>query len=167
MGKKSKLNAFIFKLLVKGINGANLYDTRVRQELADLPQPFTVSLAVFGQGTYITFKTSAEGVFRCENDNADLQIVFKNAKIARKVLLGKVSIATAFSCHALLLKGDIYKAMGLVRVINIVENYLFPRFYTKAIPYEKKQVSAFKMYMYVLFGCANKKLKLEVDENEK
>lgn len=162
MGKKSFLNSVIFNLLVKGINGANLYDTRVQQEVCALPKSFSVSLAVFPYGNYICFEVNPSGVHKMRQiNNADLQIIFKNNKIAQKVLLGKMSIADAFSSHAILLKGDIYKAMGLVRIINIVENYLFPRFYTKAIPYEKKQVSAFKMYCYVLFGCTKKQRKLE------
>lgn len=164
MRKKSLLARIIFNLLVKGVNGANLYDSKVQQEIKSLPENFVVSLGVFPVGEYITFEINKDIVKKVQNKKADISILFKNSKIANKVLLGRISIAQAFANHALLLKGDIYKSMSLVRIINIVENYLFPKWYTKAIPYSEKEVSSLKMYLYVLFGSKNKKLKGEKNE---
>ena len=158
--KKNILANFIFKLLVKGINGANLYDTRVQKETAGLPQDFVVSLGIFPYGEYVKFRVNADHVCRIKDDTpADLEIVFKNNSVANAVVLGRKSVAKTFAEHAILLKGDIYKAMALVRIINLVENYLFPKWFTNKIYRYKKQCSSLKMYFYVLFGRSGKRLK--------
>lgn len=163
--KKNKLANFIFKLLVKGINGLNLYDTRVQKETRNLPENFVVSLGIFPYGEYIKFKINSDCVYRIKDETpADLEIVFKNNKVANAVVLGRNSIAKTFAEHALLVKGDIYKAMALVRIINLVENYLFPKWFTNKIYRYKKECSSFKIYFYVLFGRSSKRLKEKGDE---
>ncbi|MGD9677282.1 MAG: SCP2 sterol-binding domain-containing protein [Vulcanibacillus sp.] len=89
-----------------------------------------------------------------EVENPDLAIYFKNIEAALLVLTGQLGIAQAFAEHRYTLKGDIGFAMSFVRVIYIVEDYLFPPFVTRKIlkSTPNKTSSRFKIYKATLFG---------------
>ena len=98
---------------------------------------------------------------------ADLEIVFKNRKACKKVLLGRFGVAESFARHDILLKGNINTAVALVRIIDLCEYYLFPRLITrKFLPKVKKQFASIKLYFFALFGNA-KKICISAEECEK
>ncbi len=159
MERKSGLCSLIFKILIKGMSGAGKYDEEVGAELKSLPPCFKVQMGIFPHKDYAQFMVVNNRVIKTKNQICDLEIVFKNKRIAKQVLLGKVSIAKAFSMHEIVLKGNINLALILVRVMERTEDYLFPKWYTKAINRRPKKISSFKLYMWVLFG--QNKLKKE------
>ena len=67
---------------------------------------------------------------------------------------GRLGVSKAYAEHRFTLKGEIGKAMSLVRCIDIVEAYLFPKFITKNILKEipKKSMGLVRCYGNVLFG---------------
>ena len=56
--------------------------------------------------------------------------------------------------HAFILKGNINEAMGIVRVVDLVEGYLFPRFMSRRILKEvpRKRVPALVVYLRLIPG---------------
>ena len=62
--------------------------------------------------------------------------------------------SSAYAEHRFTLKGDIGVTMGLVRMIDIAEAYLFPRIMTKrilrSVPYKEK--STLTIYRKVFIG---------------
>lgn len=85
---------------------------------------------------------------------AELSVYIKNIEAAMLVLTGRKGIVQAFAEHRFILKGDIADGMRMVRCLNIVEAYLFPKFITRKIlrRMPKKTSSSFKIYMGIIFG---------------
>ncbi|MFR8104556.1 MAG: hypothetical protein ACLU8F_05735 [Clostridia bacterium] len=86
--------------------------------------------------------------------NADILISFKSLEASFLMLTGRMGVAQAYAQHRFSLKGDITKAMSVVRCIDIVEAYLFPRFITKHILKEitKRKIPILLLYIRVLIG---------------
>ena len=162
--KKNKLCSLIFPILCKGIIAGYQYDDIIKKELDNLPQNYSISLGIFPYGSYIRL-VRINGIFYTTKEYApsDLQITFKNNSAAVNTMLAKQNVAQSFAKHQLLLAGDIAHGITLVRVINRIECYLFPRFMTrKILPKIKKQVCSLKMYGRILFKST--KLKNEVNK---
>ena len=156
--KKDFLCNLIFKVLARGVVVLNKKDTEIRDNLADLPENFVIGLGVFPFGEYI-YIVKENGKFFVSKiaRNADLNVIFKNAKSAKKVMLARSSIAESFCRHDIIVKGDIALAMTLVRVINRAEKYLFPHFMTKRfLPKIKKQTCSVGVYCKIFFSKINK-----------
>jgi len=151
--KKSKLCGLIFPILCKGIIAGYKHDNEIKAELNKLPNDFSISLGIFPYGSYVRLVRINGRFFTTKQYSpSDLEIIFKSIASAKATMLAKQNVAESFSKHQILLSGDISKALILVRVINKIECYLFPRFMTKKIlPPIQKQCSTLRMYSFVLF----------------
>lgn len=89
-----------------------------------------------------------------ETKKVDISIAFKSIDVAFLVLTGRLGVARAYAEHRFTLKGDIATAMGMVRCIELVESYLFPKFITKNILKEvpKREKSMLSIYRTILFN---------------
>ena len=155
MAKRDFLCNIIFNVLSRGLCVLNKKDSIIRQEFNALPDNYTISLGILPVGDYIYLLKRDGKLFISKDfsDKVDLAITFKNAKNTRKVMLARSSVAESFCRHDLLVSGDIAEAMGLVRVINRAEKYLFPHFMTKRfLPKIKKEYSSIFLYFRILFG---------------
>lgn len=155
MAKKDFLCNIIFKVLARGVCVLNEKDSTIQSEIDALPEEYTFSLGIlpYGDYVYILKRNGKLYVNKDYNGTVDLSIAFKNAKSATRVMLARSSIAESYCRHDLLVSGDIAEAMGLVRVINRAEKYLFPHFMTKRfLPKIKKEYNSFALYCRALFG---------------
>jgi len=153
--KKNSFCSLIMTVLCRALAELEQKDSSIGAEFSDLPLGFKINIGILPFGAYAGIIKTDNGLKIKKNgfSNADLIVNFKNMKSAKQVMLAKINLAQSFSRHALLVGGDIAIAMGLVRAINRVESYLFPRFMTKKIlPKIKKQTSTFLIYCKVLFG---------------
>ena len=151
-------NIILF-FLGRGIKAGYKLDPQIFKTLNNIEEGFIVRITVLGESSALAFYRQGDKVFVLYSKKAkklvpDLDIVFKNLASAKKVLFGKVSIAMAFAMHYFLVYGEIDKAMEMVRVLESVENYLFPAFISKNLfkVRPKKQVCSFRFYLKVLFG---------------
>lgn len=62
-----------------------------------------------------------------------LEIRFKSVEAAWRMVTAKVSSSQAYARHDLLIKGEITKAMQMLRCIERVESYLFPKSIAKRV----------------------------------
>ena len=87
-------------------------------------------------------------------EKLDLEITFKSIDAAFLMFTGRLGVSKAYAEHRFTLKGEIGKAMSLVRCIDVVEAYLFPKLITKNILKEipKKSMGLARCYGKVLFG---------------
>lgn len=155
--KKNMFCNIILTFLSRAIVELSHTDSEISREFADLPENFKVNIGIIPYGTYVGLVKTSGGLKIKKNGftTADLVVNFKSEKAAQKVMLAKLNLAQSYSQHALLVGGDIAVAMRLVRAINKVECYLFPRFMTKKIlPPIKKEASTFVTYCKILF-CYN------------
>lgn len=155
---KRVLIKIIMLFMSKGIISGSLLDSGVKQELMNWNEGFSFILKSDHNdtGRYICWEggrlTSGKG--KLSEDEADIVICFKNIEAAFMVMTGRISVAKAFAEHRFIMKGDIFKGMSIVRIMNIVEGYLFPPFISrkilKRIP--DKEVSSLRMYRHILLG---------------
>lgn len=156
--KKSAFCSLILTFLCRAIAELNEKDSLIRAEFAELPNDYKVNIGILPYGNYIGIIKTQAGLKVKKNGfaTADLNVYFKSVPAAKNVMLAKQNLAQSYSQHALIVGGDIAIAMGLVRAINRVECYLFPRFMTKKIlPKIKKETCTLGVYCKILF-CANK-----------
>lgn len=157
---KSTVNATVLYFLGRAMDAGYRLDGEIKKELDAFPEGHVIKFSVAGDGAALAFYRE-DGEIKCLNGKkalekeADLWFEFKNTAAAFLTLTGQIGIAESYCQHRMLVYGDIYAAMGVVRIMDAVENYLFPSFMTKKILKRRpeKQVSSFRMYMGVIFGA--------------
>ncbi len=150
------LSGLVFGILAKGILACSKLDERVSKEITTWEEGFTVMLSASAETrTIIGIRDGALRVLETDDNSTEtLEIAFKSPEKAIKVCIGHSGLSDAYAQHAFVLKGDIFKCMSLVRIVNIVENYLFPAFITRKVLKQRppKLVSSFRVYGKTLFG---------------
>ena len=147
----------VLRVLFRAIRVLSHCDSRIRQELLDLPQGQTVKLSVSPaeRSRSLTF-TVSDGTIRRSDKAArpDIHIVFKNEAMAFRVFTGRMGISGAYAAHAFTLRGNINQTMGVVRIVDMVEGYLFPRFMTRRILKDipKKELPTLAVYLRLIPG---------------
>lgn len=132
-------------------------DSRVREELSQMPRGRRVRLSVSPDESApsLTFSVSDGTIHRCPRSaQPDIHIVFKNETMAFRVFTGRMGIAGAYAAHAFTLRGNVNETMGVVRVVDLVEGYLFPQFMTRRILKEvpDKQLPTLAVYLRLIPG---------------
>lgn len=148
----------VLAVLYRGIRVLSRVDSRVRQELNALPQGQVIRLRVSPapKAPQLAFFPAQGTIHRApEGTTPNIDIVFKNEKMAFRVFTGRMSIAGAYSAHAFTLRGNINLAMRVVRVLELAEGYLFPKLIArrllKALP--EKLYPKVLFYLRLIPGC--------------
>ncbi len=154
---KSLVAKIIIWFLIRAIIASARLDSYVKEEVATWKDNSIIMLKVDDFGPSIAFKKNGRRlnlIKVSEMENPDLAIYFKNIEAALLILTGQLGIAQAFAEHRYTLKGDVGFAMSFVRVLYIVEAYLFPQFITKKIlkSMPDRDSSRFKIYKATIFG---------------
>lgn len=157
---KNFLMQIILHFLYRGIKVLNGKDTLITQELKRLPNYYKIKLEtdlVDARKLCIEIVDGKVKKIKDENQKFDITIKFKDKDLAFKVLTGQKGIASAYSEHSFILYGNIYEAMGVTRILEQVEGYLFPKFINKKILKEpvEREISIFKTYLLCLFKFNN------------
>ena len=175
MAKKKQRNLFkrsvckvVMKMLGKGIRYAYKTDSRVRDDLDNIcgyatdaegnqiANDFSVKIAINPIGPCMTFGKKNGKPFSeiCPIEKeSDIVLSFKGVNSALKMFTGRMGLGDGYAQHRFTVTGDLYKVMGIVRIINVVESYLFPKFIAKKLmnPVPKKQISSFRFLCGTLF----------------
>ena len=147
----------VLQVLYRAVRVLSHGDSRVREELLQMPQGRTVRMSVSpdDRAPSLTFSVSDGTVHRAARDiQPDIHIVFKNETMAFRVFTGRMGIAGAYAAHAFTLRGNINETRGIVRVVDLVEGDLFPRFMTRRILKEvpEKQLPTLVVYLRLIPG---------------
>ena len=150
--------------LYRGFKVLYHYDNNLKQELDALDDKLSIRLQLQKNDYSLILLKDKNKIKRIKDKNnknnkkensnkEDIIITFKSIDSAFIVLTGRAGIAHAYARHSFTLKGDISKAMALVRCINIVEAYLFPKILTKNILKEipHRNLNIFSTYFHVMF----------------
>lgn len=151
------LCGIVLQVLFRAIRVLSHCDSRIRQELLGLPQGQIVKISVspHEKSRALAFTVSQGTVKKADKAAApDIHIVFKNEAMAFRVFTGRMGIAGAYAAHAFTLRGNINQTIGVVRVVDLVEGYLFPRFMTRRILKEvpKKELPTLVVYLRLIPG---------------
>ncbi|MDD6023366.1 MAG: hypothetical protein PUC06_03870 [Oscillospiraceae bacterium] len=147
----------VLQVLYRAIRVLSHVDSRVREELQAFPEGYTIHMQAAPQADAPSLTVQVmDGTIRKAPAGAahDISIVFKNEKMAFRVFTGRMSIAGAYAAHAFTLRGSIYDTMGLVRVVDLAEGYLFPGFISRRLLKEvpKKQYPTPLVYLRLIPG---------------
>lgn len=148
----------VLQVLYRGIRVLSKKDSRIHRELLAMPEGRTIRFAVSpGDNAPALAFTVKNGTIRkaSPEETPQVNIVFKNHKMAFRVFTGRMGIAGAYAAHAFTLRGNINETMGVVRIVDLVEGYLFPAFIAKRILKEipKKQYPTPLLYLRLIPGC--------------
>ena len=152
---KNFIMKIILYFLYRGIKVLNGRDSEITKEIKQLPNGYTIKICTdLVKARSIIIQIFDGKVKKIKtSQNIDLEIVFKNKKLAYKTFTGKVSIARAYAEHYFQMYGNIYLAMGVTRILERVEGYLFPKCISKHClkrPF-KREISMFKTYLLCIF----------------
>ena len=154
---KTCISSIVFWFLGRAFQSVVSFDKRAKEEAQSISDGTVVMLKVNPKGPSMALE-KRQGKFlyigAAEVRKPDITIYFKNIDAAFLVLTGQLGIAQAYAEHRFTLKGDIFAAMAIVRILYLVEAYLFPQFMSKKLLKEmpKKDTGKLKIYLATILG---------------
>lgn len=155
---KSAVARLILWFLGRGICACAGVDSRIQTEVGAWTEGTRVMLKVDPAGPAMLIAKEG-GRLRFlglrEEPDATLSIYFKHLEAALLVLTGQISIPQAYAQRRITLRGDLTFALSVVRVMQVVEAYLFPRLITARIMQRvpTREVSVLRIYLSTLFAA--------------
>lgn len=122
-------------VLGRGFQSIASRDEEVKQEVEVWEESFSILFEVLPGGPYL-FLQKQNGKLRMvglKRDEANLVISFKTLGSSFLILTGQMGTPQGYAEHRMSVKGDLAKAMSLIRCLNLVEFYLFPGFIARRI----------------------------------
>lgn len=149
--------------LGRAIQAASRVDRDVRREFAGLPEGFTASLGVLPHGPYMIVGKNQNGKVKYlggslqKHQPIDLSIQIKHLEAAFLLFTFQESTCIAQARDRMIVAGDVQAACTFVRILNIVEIYLLPKFLAKfAVKrYQSphgKQINRIWIYLRTILG---------------
>lgn len=152
---KKYISKIVLFFLYRGFNIVSKIDSNVHGEVQKWQDGYTIKIQTCENGPSLLLKKQGSKIVRLKKDQeCNLEIIFKNLDSAFLLLTGRLGIAKAYCEHRFVLKGNIMEAMSLVRCLDIVETYLFPKFIVKHLVKEVKKTrsSIITTYIRILFN---------------
>ena len=124
-----------FYALARGTESASKFNSQIKQELEAWPEGYVVMLKVAPEGKelWLQKKGSSLKWISPKNEDADLIVIFKNLDIAFRIITTLSNVHTAFTQNRIMVYGDVAQSMVLIRILNVVQAYLFPPFLSKNV----------------------------------
>ena len=124
-----------FFALGRGCESASGFDKQLQNELTAWPQGYIIMLKVAPNGQELWLKKHNTGLkwIPKQQKQADLIVLFKNLETAFQIITTQNNVHTAFAQNRIMVYGDVAQSMVLIRVLNIVQAYLFPPFLSKNV----------------------------------
>jgi hypothetical protein len=145
-----------FFLLKKAVLFVQNKDSDFQEDMSSFRDGFRIKLRVTDpfEDYYISFEKRDGKLFSVKDEkDVDLEIVFKGLKTAYRIFLTISTVHKSFVENKLLVYGDLAKAMTLIRMLNVVQSYLYPPFLSqRALKRPKKlnlsqEMTRLKLYI--------------------
>lgn len=149
--------SFMFNMLGRAIRACYRLDGRVKEEFDDFPDGTAIRMAVLPDGPSIVFRKEQDNiaVYRDYNDVCDLDIRFKSIESVLMAVTAEKSVAVCYAEQRFAVYGDLAYAAAFVRIMNIVEVYIYPRIWMTYLFNNnppKRERSQFRFYLSTIFG---------------
>lgn len=116
MKLKETISKIVLFFLYRGINIVKKVDEEVLKEIASWNENIIIKIATYENGPSLIIKKQQDKIIRIKEANKyDIEIIFKSLDAAFLVLTAREGISKAYAEHRFILKGDITKAMILVK----------------------------------------------------
>lgn len=145
---KRVLVKVVFWILGRALRKAHRIDHDIAYYYSKVPSPLSFSfkveptgpcLAVYREGEKVSYKTHCE-------ENADIQFIFKNLDAAFMVFTASKSTIRAYAENRVSVKGDIGDVMYIMRILDRVQVYLFPRFIAERVVKRYPEISPMELF---------------------
>lgn len=128
---------FVLSILGKSFSSASRFQKDVQREVSNWPDGFSFVMRVDPNGPSIIL-VKEENVLkfrriRIESSKVELVITFKNMKSAFLLLTAQMSTVRGYCEKRMSVSGDIMIATSIIRCMNIIETYLFPRIIARKV----------------------------------
>lgn len=122
--------------LGRAVQAASRVDDDVKKEFDAMPDNYTFSLGAFPNGPYMVIGKDAQGTVRymgcdIEKQPVKLEISLKSMTHFFFLLAFVESTPVANSRDRMFVNGDVPQACAAVRILDIVQVYLLPKFVAK------------------------------------
>lgn len=155
---KRLVNQVVLFVLGRALQSLSRLDPLIRHEVQTWPEGFTLMMRIRPDGGSMAVTRLPGGSLgylgaNFDESKADVVIYMKSIECAFAMLSGQLGIDTAYAQHAMCARGDLSNTVSVVRVLNIVEAYLFPAFMARRlmkrlppIPFLRKQLLRLRTY---------------------
>lgn len=159
-GKKTFMKLVVKTVLFilgRGFQCLAARDPDVKKEVDAWDEGFSIMFEILPRGPYMSLqkKNGKLKYLGLKKSEADLIINFKNVDTAFMIFTAQMSTAKGYAQHRLSVQGDLVQAMSLIRCLNIIQFYLFPKFIARMIlkrmPKMTLRKFGWRLYAY-LFG---------------
>lgn len=153
---KTIVNQIVLFVLGRGFQAASKVDKDVQKEIAAWPEGFTVMMRVLPEGPSMVVRKQNDRIkyIGTKHNDPDLVVNFKNDDSAFMVFTAQVGTAKGYAEHRMSVKGDLTNAMILIRCLNMIEGYLFPKIINKMIlkrvPPMPPLKQLYRLYIYLI-----------------
>lgn len=149
--KKSVISIIVF-FLRRALLATYKFDKYVRQEVSCWNEGAVVVIEAFKNGPRINLvKEDNKLVHKkyVEEDKINVYIMFKAINSSFEVFTGTIGLDRAYCENRMIIKGNLFMTMSIVRIFNICEYYLFPKFIWRKILSEKPKTSSNSLLIYI------------------
>ena len=132
---KKTITAIGFFALKQAMVSVCHFNKQAKEELKYFKEGYSIQLKVLPDGPKIAFEKYGDA-FRTTStnkENYDLVVIFKTEDIAFRIMTTLSSVPKAFTQNRLMVYGNVADSMVLIRVMNIVQSYLFPPILSKRV----------------------------------
>lgn len=162
---KRAINKTVLFVLGRSLQSLSRRDPLIQQEVLNWPEGFTLMMVIRPDGGALAVSRLPGGRLqyhgsKFDEAKADVVIYIKNIEAAFAMFTGRLGIDVAYAQHTMCARGDLSYTVSVVRVLNIVEAYLFPSIIARnlmkrmpPIPFARKHLLRLKSYFIgVPFG---------------
>jgi len=151
-----------FFALGRALQSASLFEEDVKKEVEKLHDGFSFTMTVLPNGPTFSMQKKGESLVYMGlklMEKADLVVEIKNLNTAYKMITTQMGAHHVFAQNKINVIGSTKDSMIIIRLIYIIEGYLFPEILNKKILKQppkmtvKKQINRFHIYtLGLLFG---------------
>lgn len=162
---KRTVNKVVLFVLGRALQSLSKTDPLIRNETASWPEGFTLVMNILPNGGSLAVKRQPDKSLKYLGakfpvEQADVAIHINDVESAFKMFTGQLGSDVAYARHAMSAKGDLSYTVSVVRVINVVETYLFPRIISSKLMKETPSIPGWRLHLMrlktytlgVLFG---------------
>ena len=124
-----------FYALGRGAESVSRFNKDLKAELKAWPESYTVMMKVAPNGRELWLQKKGDRLkwISKQESDADLIVLFKNLDTAFRIISTLSNVHSAFTQNRIMVYGDIAQSMVLIRILNIVQAYLFPPILSKNV----------------------------------
>jgi len=146
---KVQLVKIVFFVLGRALQSASRFDPVIQEELKEWPDNLSIMYKVqpFGPDMMICKENGQLRKRLSSEEEATIIIYLKNIEYSFLLMTTQKGTVQAFLESAAYLKGDVPIAMSLIRILDRVQFYLFPRIIAKRVIKRLPSISLTSRYL--------------------